>query len=167
MLECPSSLFFAFAQGLVGGLQFRGAFLHSDFQRVVGVAQSFFGLPKPQMRSDACQHFLGLERLSDVIKAAGLKTGDFLARIAESADENERNAATPFVRLQTPADFIAIQARHIHVQQDQVWNFGGYGFQRQGAILCRSDTIAVAAQQLGQKTQIGRGVVHHQNLFSR
>ncbi len=35
-LECPASFFFALPQGLIGGLEFSGAFLHSEFQRVRG-----------------------------------------------------------------------------------------------------------------------------------
>ena len=88
----PGELFFAL-------LEFSSAFLHSDFQRVVGVAQSFFGVAQPQMRSDPRQHFLGLEGLGNVINTAGLKPGDFLARIAKGANKNNGDAAALFVCL--------------------------------------------------------------------
>ena len=152
---------------MIGGLEFSGAFLHSEFQRVLGVAQSFFRLAQSQMRSDPRQHFLGLKGLGDVINAAGLKTGDFLARIAKGADENNGDAAALLVCLQATAHLIAIHARHTDVEQDQVWSFGGYGFQRQSAVGCRSDAIAVLGQQFGQETQAGGSVIHHQNLFRR
>ena len=86
------------------------------------------------MRSDPRQHFLGLKGLGDVIKAAGLKTGDLLARIAKGTNENNGDAAALLVRLQATAHLIAIHARHAYVEQDQVWILGGYGFQRQGAV---------------------------------
>ncbi len=38
LLEGPSRFFFALLQGLIGGLEFRRAFLHAQFQRIVGLA---------------------------------------------------------------------------------------------------------------------------------
>src|SRR5208282_663614 len=100
-------------------------------------------------RSDPRQHFLRLDGLGDVINAAGLKTSDFLARVAKGADENNGDAAALLVRLQATAHLVAIHARHIYVEQDQVGNLGGHRFQRQSAAGGRSDVIVVLGQQLG------------------
>jgi hypothetical protein len=116
------------------------------------------------MRSDPRQHVLGLKGLGDVINAAGLKTLDFLLCVAKGAYKNNGDAAALLVRLQATAHLIAIHARHIYVEQDQVGSLGGHGFQSQSAVGGRTDAIAALGQHFGEETQAGGGVIHHQNL---
>ena len=97
----------------------------SDFllQPRVFFFQLLLQLPNMQVIVDADEDFFGLKRLADIINAPGLKRFDFIERILQRADENDRNLAGFLVRFQQLADLIPRQIGHHNVQKNNIRRF--------------------------------------------
>ena len=72
-----------------------------------------------QMRGDARQHFLVLERLRDVVDGAEFEPFDLIDGVRQRAHENHRNVARRGVRLEARAGREPVEPGHHHVEQDQ------------------------------------------------
>jgi hypothetical protein len=111
----------------------------------------------------AGQHFLVLEGFGDVIDRAQPQALDLVHGVAQGTHEDDRNLPSIRPFLEKPAGLESVDARHHHIQQDQIGLGVGGSFQRALAILRDQHVVAGLAQQFVQDAEIGRGIVHHQD----
>ena len=64
------------------------------------------------------------KRFGDVIHASALERLDLVDRIAQRADENDRDPFQRAVRFEPLANILAAHVRHVDVEQDQVGRRG-------------------------------------------
>lgn len=125
---------------------------------------------QPELRIDARQHLLGLVWLGDEIDAADSKGLHLVDRFVGRAEEDHRHAGGTFVGLQAPADLVAVDARHVHVEQNQIGRFGVGDGQGGFAADHRVNAKTLLEQQTGQQTQTPAVVVDDQDagrMFGR
>jgi hypothetical protein len=77
-------------------------------------------LTQSEMGSNASLHFRQLKGFGDVVHTTRVEGFDLVHRLVESADEQDRDFLQDRVGLDLSAGFVAIQIRHLDVQQDQV-----------------------------------------------
>ncbi len=103
------------------------------------------------------------DRLGDVVHRAHRQAAPLVLRRAARGQEDDGNVARGGMRLELPADLVAVQAGHHDVKQDQVGRRVGLGdAQRLLAVVGHLDEVMVA-QQRGHEREVVGGVVHHQH----
>jgi hypothetical protein len=115
------------------------------------------------VRVHAGQHLGLVDRLGDVVDAAGGEAGKLVAGVAHDGHEDDRDLARPRVGLETAAGLEAVEPFHLHVEQDQI------GVHELGAIdaflaaLRHHHVQAALLQGVDQQPQIGRLIVDRQD----
>jgi hypothetical protein len=84
------------------------------------VLQMLGQFPEAQVESDPGHHLFWLERLGDIVDRPCVKPFHLLALIFQDADEDNGNGTRPFIRFEPAAHFVAVHARHLDIQQDEV-----------------------------------------------
>ena len=90
-----------------------------------------------------CLDFLQMERLGDIVVAAGLEGPDLVGHVFQRTDENHRDIAQPQVGAQAPAGLEPIHAGHHHVEQDQVGRTAAGKLQAFGTAGGKADFVVV------------------------
>ncbi|MNT14923.1 hypothetical protein D3C72_1499470 [compost metagenome] len=116
-----------------------------------------------QVRADPRHHFVDLQRLGDIVDPARLERGDLVLGLGQRGHENHRDLSGACQRLQAAADFKAVQSRHHHVEQDQVWLNKVGALQPFFAVLRDDDPKAVVLKTLHDHVQVGWRVIHNQD----
>ena len=142
-----------------------GANPHGFFQVGVVALHLNLQLPKAKMGCDTGEHLVHPERLGDVIHPAALKRRDLIRSITQRTDEKHRNSFQPVVCFQTSTDFKTVHVRHVDVEQDQVGGRAPGGLQSRLPASSRTDFVSLRFEHFGEQFQIGRGVVHNQNVW--
>jgi len=107
----------------------------------------------------------GTDRLGDVVHCPGLKTGRFIADLAERGDENDRHGLGGRFFLEAPARLQAGQSGHHDIEQDEVGQLIGSELQGFFAVASEEQAI-VLVQNLAQDLQVGRFIVDDEDLGS-
>ncbi|OGG44214.1 MAG: hypothetical protein A3F84_09445 [Candidatus Handelsmanbacteria bacterium RIFCSPLOWO2_12_FULL_64_10] len=119
------------------------------------------------MHLNTREDLLLAEGLEDIVHAPGLKPLHDLLGLAVRGDVDHRDVPRRGVRLEPAADLEPVQVRHLNVQQDQVRRRAvGQPERHLPAGRC-GDLVTRLLQGVGQKVQVGRRVVHDQNLRAR
>jgi hypothetical protein len=116
-----------------------------------------------QMGVNPRQYFRRLERLGDIIDATGREAGDLAVAVGQGGREDHWDVAGGFSRLQPPTGGEAVQARHHHIQQNQV---GADEFRPPHPlfpILRHQYAVAVGFQAIDHHPQIGGVVIDDQD----
>ena len=116
------------------------------------------------MRADPRHHFVDLQGFGHVVDPAGRERGDLVFGLGQRSHEDHLDLARAGQRLQAAADFKAVQPRHHHVEQDQVRLHEVGPLQPFFAVLRDDHPIAAVLQAFDDHAQVGRGVIHDQDL---
>ena len=146
--------------------QFAVAHAHGD----AGIAKSVqrgsslaFFTCALQVHLHAGQHFLGLDRLGDVVHTARLQRGHQVFGIKQAGHEDDGDVRRLRRRFQAPGHLKTVHAGHHGVQQHNV----GQGLRRalQGRLAVGGDEHGVAGfvQRVVQHRQVVGHVVHDQH----
>ena len=103
-------------QGSVPCRQLRGLILEAPRLALDGVVKRLLA----QHRSHARQQRPVLERLGQIVVAAGVQSLDDISRIGFRGDKDDRNRPQRNVLLEHAHDADAIELRHHDVEQDQI-----------------------------------------------
>src|SRR3954453_14786697 len=91
------------------------------------------------MCPDAGADDRGPDRFDDVVDSPDGEAGRLVLHLLERGHEDDRDAAGPFIGLETPADFEAVYVRAHPVEQDQIDVPGCRGYDGTRAVVCRND----------------------------
>ncbi len=149
-------------QGAGHLFQFRRAFGHAPLQVGALLRQLQLRPRQAHMRVGAGEDFLGLEGLGDEIDGAQRKAAHLVVRIVLGRQEDHRHLAQGRYLLQAAADFKAVEARHAHVEQDQLRRARLGRPQGQFTVRRLAHRIAGAAQQIAQQLQRSRRIFNDQ-----
>ena len=116
------------------------------------------------MGIDPFQHLLFLERLANVVDAAGVKCLDLVVRTLKRADEDDGNIVQARVLLELSADLQAGHLRHEDVQQHKIRRVRCCRLDSEPAAGDRSGLEAAASQNSAQKPQALGCIVHNQDV---
>ena len=103
-----------------------------------------------QVGLDPFQHLLLLERLADVVDAAGAKCLDLVVGALKCADEDDRNIAQARVLLELSADLQAGHLRHEDVHQNEIRRVRGRRLDGKSAAGDRPGYQTAACQNCAQ-----------------
>ena len=95
-------------------------------------------------RLDAAAELAHRERLGDVVVGAELEAEDLVDLLRLGGQHDDRHRAA---RPQAPADLEAVDARHHHVEDDEVEGVLGEALERLLAVDGRDDLVAVLPQR--------------------
>jgi hypothetical protein len=105
---------------VLDGLGLLRALFDFLLQKGVLVAQEVRGPLEGELRLDPRQHDCRADRFGDVIHGAEAEASLLVLGGRFGGEEDDRNAACRRIRLQLPADFVTVHARHHDVEQDQL-----------------------------------------------
>ena len=118
---------------------------------------------KTQLRLHAGERFVQVDGLRDVIDGADAETFDFSLLRCPGGDEDDRDGAGVFRRLQPAAYLDAVHVRHHHVEQDEV----GLGLcdeiQRLHSTVSRDDMQALALELALEQLHVDRLIIDDQD----
>ena len=112
---------------------------------------------------DAGQHFVGLNRLGDVVHRAELQPGHLVGDVAERREEDHDGLLRLGVGLERAAHFEAVDVGHHDVEQHQVGLRAADDLQRRAAVARGEDAVAGAVERPDQHLQVHRAVVHDED----
>ena len=160
----------ALAESGVRAGQLGRAFSHPLFQLLMSTLQLrvlFFELllrlAQAQVRRDPRYHLSNLEWFGDVIDAPRLEPHELVSRIGKTGHEDHRDVSSAFSRFQAPASLETVDARHHHVQQDQVGSHEAGPLQSLFTVLSDEHLMTYAFQTIHQHAEIGGHVIHDQD----
>ena len=119
----------------------------------------------PQMGLHPGINLLQLERLRHVVRPTQTERFHLVHGLMSCAHEDDRYLCQQLIGLDLPAEFIAVHFRHVDVQQNQVGRFHPGGPQRQRAADNSSRPISPGRQHFFQEQDVGRHVVHDQDVW--
>jgi hypothetical protein len=105
----------------------------------------------------------GVERLDDVVVRAGGEPDDLVGRQALGRQHDDRHGGRVRVGTQLPAQLDAVDARHHHVEQDQVGHLPGDLLLGVGAVAGDPDLVALEPQVDLDESGDVRVVVDHEH----
>ncbi len=175
-----ASLLDLLLEALVVVVQLQGPLLHPPVQIQIGLLQRFIffaqlgqGLLKmllPQkealVEGDAVQQLIVVNGLCQVVHCSGLVAlaGKFLG-LEDGGDENDGDIAGATGHLQMARRLIAVHARHLDIQQDQIhrlFDHHGQGLIPGGGF--QNGAVPQSRQQALQGKAVVGVVIHHQQL---
>jgi hypothetical protein len=113
--------------------------------------------------ADAQKHLAKIHGLGDEVHAASAKTLNFIVGVVERREKDYGCGGCLFVSLQTATGLVTVDARHTHIEQNDVGFAIGDPFERAFAALGHHQLEALGQELLDQQSQIGWVVVHQQN----
>ena len=96
-------------------------------------------------------HFLGLNRLGDVVRRAELEARDLVGDFAERRQEHDDRVARGGIALERAADLEAVELGHHHVEQDQIGVHAARDVERGAAVLRREQAVAAALRACARR----------------
>ena len=120
-----------------------------------------------QVRMHPREHFLRVERLSDVIHRADLEPAHLVHGIVKRGQEQHGGLAPACVGLEPAARLVAVHAGHVHVQEDDVRLHVRQPRQRAVATGGKEHLVACPFEEGQQDAQVGGQIVHEQNPRAR
>src|SRR5579862_4556702 len=119
--------------------------------------------PHPQQR----QQLVGIHRLGDVIRRAGLQTLLAVAFHGLRGERDDRQAAEARILADEPHGFVAVHLRHHDVHQDQREVRRAFDDLNRLVTRRRADDVhAVAFEQAAEREDVANVVVDHQHLLA-
>ena len=118
---------------------------------------------QPELGVDAGEHLFGLVGFGDEIHAAHGERLDLVDRLVGGAEKNHGDSGRALAGFEAAADFVAVDARQVHVEQDQIGRLGFGGGQSGCAVDDRADPKTLIRQQPGQQPQAVAVVIHRQD----
>ena len=106
-----------------------------------------------------------LERLGQVVVAAGFEAGDDILGVGLGGHQDDRDEPVRRVLLEPLHDLDAVELRHHDVEQDQIGLELGRARERLLAVSRGDDLIALRFEPDAQDIQVGRDVVDGQNAW--
>ncbi len=119
------------------------------------------------MRADACQQFFDLERLADIVDAAGIEGHDLAVDIGQGGHKDDRDVAALGHGLEAAAGFETVDVRHHDVEQDQVGFNEGHAIERFLATQGDEHFEAALFKMIDQHAEIDRVVIDDQDFGRR
>ena len=117
------------------------------------------GFAEHDVAADARFDNRGRERLVDIIDGANFEAVGFIFSASLASEENDGNLGGGGVRFEAGANFIAIDAGHHDVEEDQVGLFVGVG-ESQGLFAIGGDFGAIGILESARDdTNVGGGIV--------
>jgi hypothetical protein len=120
-----------------------------------------------QHRANARQQRAVVDRLREVLIAAGLEPGDHVLGLAESGHEDDRRERKARIGAQPSADLDAVEPRHHDVEQDEIGRRLARGGQRLLAVGRGDDVVAGAGEPRLQDLHVRRVVVDDEDARRR
>ena len=126
-----------------------------------------FGEPDPQlvyreMRLDAGQQFVRIERLTHVVDGTEFERLDEIGGVGLGGEKNDGDFTPRRIGLDVGTGFIAIHHRHHDVEQDEVGHDAAHRLERLNAVGRHHHLIAGRLERGGQRLDVGRGVIDDQ-----
>ena len=104
-----------------------------------------------------------VDRLRDVVVGTGVQSLDLVLGRIQRGLQDDRDERELLVRFDAPHDFEAIDARHHHVEQDQIGRGACYGMKRLLAIHRAIDGVPSRLQARPQQLDVVFVIVDDQN----
>ena len=117
----------------------------------------------PQDRAHPRDERRMVDRLGDVLVAAGIEPGHDVVGIGLRRDQDDRHERQAGIGLELPADLNAVPARHHDVEQDQIGRLRARGDQRLVAVPGRDHLVTLPRQTGLENLEVRRVVVDDQN----
>ena len=118
-----------------------------------------------QLSLNASIKLFPLKRFCHIVHAPHTERFHLVNGFTPNADENDRNLFQLRVGLELFAEFIAVHVMHIDIQQNQVGGGRAGSLQHQFTAENRSYVITSQREHSGQEQEIGRRVVHDQDIL--
>jgi hypothetical protein len=135
-------------------------------ERFVAEPQLSLQIAHRQMRSNAGEHFFGLEWFVDEVHGAEIEAARLLKRFVECREKNDRGIARARIGLETGAGFEPVDVGHHDVEQDEIGPRALGDRDRVLAAARGEQTVALPLERLIEHVQIRRVVVDEQDLES-
>jgi hypothetical protein len=118
-----------------------------------------------EMRPHARERFLVLDGLGDVVHASSTERFHFVRGLVERGHEQHRNIFRDRARFESAAGFKPVDARHHHIEQNQI-RLRLLGLrQRFLAVLRDHELIARVTEGFDEDAEIGGRVVYDEDCF--
>ena len=101
-----------------------------------------------QRRLHPAAELADAERLGDVVVGADLEAEDLVDLVVAGGQHDDRNLAPG---AEPAADLDPVEARHHHVEDDEVEALRGEQVERLAAVACDHDLIALLAKRIRKK----------------
>ena len=111
------------------------------------------------MVGHARDHFLGLDRLGDVIRGAEFEPRDLVRHLAERREKDDDGVARRRIALEGAADFEAVELGHHHVEEDEIGVHATGDVKRRPTVLRRQQAIAAPFERAHDQPQVDGTVV--------
>ena len=120
-------------------------------------------LLRPQQRAEPGEQQAIIDRLGQEVVRPRLQPAHALGLVGQGGDHHDRHMGRARLRLQAPADLIAIHARHHDVEQDHIRHPARHDGQRLRPGPGQRDLV-IFVEQLGfEQAAIRRHVIDHQD----
>ena len=119
-----------------------------------------------QVRLDAREHLLFLERLGDVVDATDAEGLDLVVGALEPADEDDGDIPQSLVLLEPSAHVYAGHLGHTNVEEDEIGRIEDRRLDGEPAARDRAGNEATAFQDGAQQSQVLGGIVHDEDIAS-
>ena len=116
-----------------------------------------------QVGFDPGPHDIRIDGLGNKVHCTQAQTVGFLCRIGVGGNKDDRYVARALVGLKALADFKTVQARHHHVEQDQIGRVAAANAQCLLTVGCH-EHLVVSGKAAVHHLDVDRLVVHHQQL---
>jgi len=121
---------------------------------------------EPREVSDARDERQVVDRFGEEIVGAGFEPLQQIAGLIERGDHDHGDMLRPEIRLEPPADFEAVHARHHDVEEDDVGRLPAADLEGLCSAVRRPDLEILCHQPRFEQLQIGEHVVDDQNAGS-
>ena len=115
-----------------------------------------------ERRPDAGDQLHAFDRLGHEVVGAGFQSAHPILGLIEGGDHDHRQQPAARTRLYPAADLIAVHARHLDVEKDEVGRLCPYLLERGFAVLGKADLAIQAGQVCLDQLSIGCSVVNYQ-----
>jgi len=123
--------------------------------------------PALEVRLDARLDLLQLERLGHVVRAAHGESLHLVEHLGVGADEDDRHLGQPRICLELCADLVAVELRHVDVEEDEIGRLATGGLERELSIGHGPDLVPALLEHSSQELQVGGRVVDDEDIGDR
>ncbi|EEF23253.1 conserved hypothetical protein, partial [Ricinus communis] len=120
-----------------------------------------------EMHADAREHLVDAQRLGHVIDTARGKPFDAVFMARQRGHEDHGDIARAFVTLEPPAGFEAVDAGHLHVEQNQIGLRERRAFERLHTVERNQHADAARLETVDDHADIGGRIVDDQDRARR
>ena len=130
---------------------------------VLGAVERVVGAFQAQRGAHSRHQLHSVDRLRHVVVRSHLERAHAIRRPVERRDHHDRHQLGRGIRLDPLAHFIAVHARHLDVEQDQVGGRRAYELERANPVFSRSHLAFDSGEARLDELAVGGPVVDHQH----